>query len=189
MLPVARLPASVVTSLVVLVRVKVPAASSSTRNPAPRIEPEPLWVTVPPPTALRVTVPAPVVWTVVFGRLMPLPPKLRSRMSPVMVPEPMWWVNTPLEVREAMPMPPKPAVPFTTTLPAPVASIVPPKLEAVSVSSRTPLLTPAVPKPMPVTVSAPVAVVTRAPQMVTPSFSLVPPGPPVPMMVRLPAAV
>ena len=87
----------------------------------------------------------------------------RNVISPVIVALPMRLMKAPPELFVLMPLPPKPAVPVMLMLPAPVASTVPPKLDAASESNLTPLLDPALPAPVPVMLIAPDAVVTLAP--------------------------
>ncbi len=73
-------------SLVALVRVKVAAASLSSRRPPAVIAPL-IWLTPAPPAVLRVTLPVVVTLAATSPpplkpSWMPVPARLRSRMSP-----------------------------------------------------------------------------------------------------------
>ena len=113
----ARLPANVVISFVVGVfseNVPLP----STRRPAAAMLP-PVCVAPPPPTALSVTLPAPVVWIVASCSAMPVPERLRSRMSLLAVAPPITMAPPLVKIPEA----PAPPVPVIWMLPVPVVSM------------------------------------------------------------------
>jgi hypothetical protein len=59
-------------------------------------------------------------------------------IGPLIVPLPMRLAKAPPEFADLIPLPPNPAVPVMLTVPAPVASILPPWVDAASESSRTP---------------------------------------------------
>ena len=137
----ARLPASVVTSFVVGVfseNVPLP----STRKPAAWMLP-PVCVTVPPPTALSVT--SALVW-IVPVRLIPVPERLRSRMSPPAEPPPMMFAA----LSELMP---------TGLVPAPVPVRRIGALPVLKIFASTKMRMPSFPVPEPL----PVPVMSMAP--------------------------
>ncbi len=196
-------------SLVPLVRVKVAAASLNSRRP-PAVRAPLIWFTPEPPTVLRVTLPVVVTLAATSPpplkpSWMPVPAKLRSKMSPdadappiVLVPKArrMPCESTafcPVPVMRMAPLPvdstfelflictPKLLTPPPAP-PVPVRVITPVEAVAALVLSKTmPLLLLMLPaKPCPVSVRVPVPEESVAPLREMPSlFAAVPTAAPV----------
>ena len=137
--------------------------------------------TTPPPTALSVTLPS--VVTVLAPpattpKVIPLPFRLRSKMSPIMVGLPM---TPPSSMFTPTPAAVAPPVPVIRMLPVPVAFTLPP------LTTYTPelLLVPAAPA-VPVMVVSPLTALTAAPLPIrTPIWSIWAAVPPVPVMLKM----